>query len=109
MGYFDSEDVLRMGYFDFMGLLKVLQTKGYELRLCAYNRDEIHIQLTDWDRDTGCAFNVKEMVSLSAIEQYKSDPNYVLCNIFLRLMDRLDSRTQGFKRYRESVSNQDDV
>lgn len=109
MGYFDSEDVLAMGCFDFIGLLKILRDKGYELRLYAYNRDEIHIQLTDWDRDTGCAFNIKEIVSLSAIEQYKSGPNYALCNIFLRLMNRLDSRTQGFKRYTESVGNQDDV
>ena len=107
MGYFDSEDVLAMGYFDFIGLLKILRDKGYELRLCAYGRDEIHIQLTDWDRDTGCAFNVKEIVSLSAIEQYKNGPNYALCDIFLRLMERLDSRTQGFKRYKERVKSAD--
>ena len=109
MGYCDSEDVLAMGYFDFIGLLKILRDKGYELRLYAYNRDEIHIQLTDWDRDTGLAFNIKELVSLSAIEQYKSDPNYALCNIVLGLMEQLDSRTQGFRHYTESVSNHDDV
>lgn len=108
MGCFDSEDVMRMGYFDFMGLLRILKGKGYELTLYPGDRDNIHIQLTDWDRDTGCAFKVKEMVSLKAIEQYKSDPNYILCNIFLGLMNRLDSRTQGFKHYTESVGNQDD-
>lgn len=109
MGYFDSEDVMRMGYFDFIGLLRILRAKGYELRLYPGERDTFHIQLTDWDRDTGCAFNVKEIVSLSAIESYKSDPNYVLCNVFLGLMERLDSRAQSFKRYTKSVGNQDDV
>ncbi len=94
--------------FDFAGLLRILKYKGYELILYPGDRDEVHIQLTDWDRDTGCAFNVKEIVSLSAIEQYKSDPNYAICNIVLSLMNRLDSRTQGFKRYTESVGNQDD-
>lgn len=95
--------------FDFAGLLRILKYKGYELILYPGNRDEVHIQLTDWDRDTGCAFNVKEIVSLSAIEQYKGDPNYALCNIVLGLMNRLDSRTQGLKHYTESVSNHDDV
>lgn len=97
-----------MGCFDFTGLLRMLKYKGYELILYPGDRDEVHIQLTDWDRDTGCRFNVKEIVSLGAMEQYKSDPNYVLCNIVLSLMNRLDSRTQGFKRYTESVGNQDD-
>lgn len=96
-----------MGCFDFMGLLRILKYKGYELILYPGDRDEVHIQLTDWDRDTGCAFNVKEIVSLKAIEQYKSDPNYALCNIVLSLMNRLDSRTQGFKRYTESVGDRD--
>lgn len=107
MGYCDSEDVLAMGYFDFVGLLRILREKGYELRLYPGERDEFHIQLTDWDRDTGCAFNINEIVSLSAIEQYKSGPNYALCDIFLRLIERLDSRTQGFKRYKEKVKSAD--
>lgn len=109
MGYFDSEDVMRMGYFDFIGLLRVLKNKGYELTLYPGDRDNVHIQLADWDRDTGCTFKAKDIISLSAIESYKSDPNYTLCNIVLGLMNRLDSRTQGFKRYTESVSNRDDV
>lgn len=108
MGCFDSEDVMRMGCFDFMGLLRILKYKGYELTLYPGNRDEVHIQLTAWDHDTCRAFNVKEIVSLKAIEQYKSGPNYALCNIFLKLIDRLDRRPQGFKRYTESVGNQDD-
>lgn len=95
--------------FDFAGLLRMLKCKGYELILYPGDRDEVRIQLTDRDWDTGRAFNVKEIVSLSAIEQYKSDPNYALCNIVLGLMERLDSRTQGFKRYTESVRNHDDV
>lgn len=107
MGHFDSEDVLAMGHFDFIGLLKILRDKGYELSLYAYNRDEIHIQLTDWDRDTGCAFNVKEIVSLSSIERYKCGPNYALCDIFLKLMERLDSRTKCFKHYKERVESAD--
>ena len=93
--------------FDFAGLLRMLKGKGYELTLYPGDRDNIHIQLTDWDRDTGLAFNVKEIVSLSAIEQYKSGPNYALCDIFLSLMERLDSRTQGFKRYKERVKSAD--
>lgn len=96
------------GHFDFVGLLKMLRDKGYELTLYPGGKDLIHIRLTDWDRDTGCALNVKEIVSLSAIEQYKSDPNYALCNIVLVLMSQLDSRTQGFKRYTESVGDQDE-
>lgn len=94
--------------FDFVGLLKILKYKGYELTLYPGEKDLVHIQLTDWDRDTGCALRVKEIVSLSAIEQYKSDPNYALCNIVLGLMSQLDSRTQGFKRYTESVGDQDE-
>lgn len=97
-----------MGYFDFIGLLRILKNKGYELTLYPGDRDNIHIQLTDRDRDTGRAFNVKEVVSLSAIEQYKASPSYVLCKVFLGLMERLDSRTKGFKHYTESVGNQDD-
>lgn len=97
-----------MFYFDFAGLLRLLKCKGYELILYPGDRDKVHIQLTDWDRDTGCAFNVKEIVSLSAIEQYKSDPNYALCNIVLGLMERLDSRTECFDRYRKSVGDSDD-
>lgn len=107
MGHFDSEDVLAMGHFDFIGLLKILRDKGYELSLYAYNRDEIHIQLTDWDRDTGCAFNVKEIVSLSSIERYKCGPNYALCDIFLRLMEQLDGRAQSFTRHAERVELSD--
>lgn len=94
--------------FDFAGLLRVLKCKGYELILYPGDGDKVHIQLTDWDRDTGCAFNVKEIVSLSAIESYKSDPNYALCNIVLGLMERLDSRAQSFRRYTESVGDQDE-
>ena len=94
--------------FDFAGLLRMLKCKGYELILYPGDRDEVHIQLTDRDWDTGRTFNVKEIVSLSAIEQYKSDPNYVLCQVFLGLIERLDSRTQGFKRYAESVGNPND-
>lgn len=94
--------------FDFAGLLRMLKCKGYELILYPGDRDKVHIQLTDWDRDTGRTFNVKEIVSLSAIEQYKSDPNYALCNIVLGLMERLDSRTECFDRYRKSVGDSDD-
>lgn len=49
-----------MGYFDFIGLLRMLRAKGYELSLYPGERDTFHIQLTDWDRDTGHAFNVKK-------------------------------------------------
>lgn len=108
MGCFDSEDVMRMVYFDFMGLLRILKGKGYELSLYPGERDTFNIQLTDRDRDTGRAFNVKEVVSLSAIEQYKASPSYVLCKVFLGLMERLDSRTKGFKRYTESMGNPND-
>ena len=97
-----------MGYFDFVGLLRMLKHKGYELDLYPCDRDEVHIQLTDWDRDTGCAFNVKEIVSLNAIEQYKSDPNYALCDIVIRLMKQLDRRPAAFKHYMESIGYQDD-
>lgn len=94
--------------FDFAGLLRMLKCKGYELILYPGDRDEVHIQLTDRDWDTGCTFNVKEIVSLSSIERYKCGPNYALCNVFLGLMERLDSRTKGFKRYTESMGNPDD-
>ena len=107
MGCFNSEDVMRMGYFDFIGLLRILKNKGYELTLYPGDRDNIHIQLTDWDRDTGCAFKVKEIISLSAIESYKSNPNYTLCNVVLGLMNLLDNRGRGFKRYTESVGDLD--
>lgn len=103
MGCFNSEDVMRMGYFDFMGLLRILKNKGYELTLYPGDRDNVHIQLADWDRDTGCTFKVKDIISLSAIESYKSNPNYTLCNVVLGMMNRLDSRIQGFNRYAENV------
>ena len=93
--------------FDFAGLLRMLKCKGYELILYPGDRDEVHIQLTDRDWDTSRTFNVKEIVSLSAIEQYKSDPNYALCNIVLGLMERLDSRTECFDRYRKRVGDSD--
>ena len=92
-----------MGNFDFIGLLRILREKGYELRLYSGNRDEVHIQLVDCDRDTGCVFNVKEIVSLSSIEQYQCGPNYALCDIFLRLMEQLDGRAQSFTRHAERV------
>ena len=92
-----------MGHFDCIGLLNVLQDKGYELTLYPGEMGYVHIELTDWDRDTGCAFKATEIVSLKAIEQYRSDPNYVLCNVFLGLMNRLDSRAQSFKRYMENT------
>lgn len=107
MGYFDSEEVMAMGYFDFMGLLRILKKKGYELTLYSGNRDEVHIKLTDWDRDTGCAFNVKEVVALRSIEQCQNGPSYALCNVFLKLMEQLDNRVQGFKHYTKSVGDQD--
>lgn len=97
-----------MGCFDFMGLLRILKGKGYELSLYPGERDTFNIQLTDRDRDTGHAFNVKEVVSLSAIEQYKASPSYVLCKVFLGLIERLDSRTKGFKRYTGSMGNPND-
>ena len=97
-----------MGNYDFIGLLRMLQEKGYELCLYPGDRDEFHIQLIHWNWETGRRLNVKEIVSLSAIEQYKGDPNYALCHIVLGLMERLDSRAQGFKHYTESVGNQDD-
>lgn len=97
-----------MDNFDFVGLLRMLQCKGYELCLYPGERDELHIKLTDWDRDTGYAFNVKEVVSLRAIEQYRTDPTYVLYNILSGLMKRLNSRTEGFRHYAESIGNSDD-
>lgn len=84
-----------MGNFDFIGLLRILREKGYELCLYPGSRDEFHIQLTDWDRDTGCAFNVKALVSLSSIERYQCGPDYALCDIFLGLMEQLDRRRVG--------------
>lgn len=39
--------------FDFAGLLRMLKCKGYELILYPGDRDEVHIQLTDRDWDTG--------------------------------------------------------
>lgn len=41
-----------MVYFDFVGLLRMLKHKGYELLF----------QLTAWNHDTCRAFNVKEIV-----------------------------------------------
>lgn len=108
IGYFDSEDVMSMGYFDFVGLLRMLKHKGYELALYPDDMDNVHIQLTDWDHDACRAFNAKEIVPLKAIEQYKSDPNYALCDIVIRLMNQLDRRPQAFKHYTERVGNQDD-
>ena len=84
-----------MDNFDFMDLLEVLRKKGYELRLYPGEGDEFHIQLTDWDRDTGCTFNVKALVSLSTIERYQCGPDYALCDIFLGLMEQLDRRRVG--------------
>lgn len=97
-----------MVVFDFVGLLKILKDKGYELTLYPGDRDNIHIQLTAWDHDTCRAFNVKEIVSLKAIEQYKSDPNYALCDIVIGLMNQLDRRLPAFKHYTESVGDQDE-
>lgn len=97
-----------MVYFDFVGLLRMLKHKGYELALYPDDRDNVHIQLTAWDHDACRAFNVKEIVSLKDIEQYKSDANYALCHIVLGLMEQLDRRPAAFKHYTESVGNQDD-
>lgn len=49
-----------MGCFDFDWLLRMLKYKGYELILYPSDGDEVHIQLMDLDRDTGCAVNVKK-------------------------------------------------
>lgn len=49
-----------MGCFDFDRLLRMLKYKGYELILYPSDVDEVNIQLMDWDRDTGCAVNVKK-------------------------------------------------
>ena len=108
MGYFDSEDVMAMGYFDFIGLLKILRDKGYELTLYSVERDKFYIRLTNWDWKTGRRFKVEEVVSLRSIEQCQNGSSYTLCNIFLGLLERLDSQTQGFKRYAESVELPDD-
>lgn len=108
MGCFNSEDVMRIGHFDFMGLLRILKDKGYELTLYPGDRYNIHIQLTAWDHDTCRAFNAKELVSLKAIEQYKSNPNYVLSNIVLGLIEQLDRRKTAFNHYTESVGDQNE-
>lgn len=97
-----------MGCFDFIGLLRILKEKGYELCLHSDDRGNVHIQLTALDHDVCRAFNVKEIVSLKAIEQHKSDPNCTLCDIFLDLMEQLDRRSPAFKHYTEIVGNQDD-
>lgn len=107
MGCFNSEDVMRMGYFDFIGFLKILRDKKYELRLYPGERDEFHIRLTNWDWKTGRRFNAEEVVSLSSIEQCQNGPSYALCNVFLKLMEQLDNRVQGFKHYTKSVGDQD--
>ena len=104
MGYMD---VMAMGYFDFVGLIRILRDKGYELSLYFGERDDIHIQLTCRDLDTIRTFNVKKIVSLNAIEQYKNGPNYALCNIFLGLMEQLDRRKPAFNHYMESIGDQD--
>ena len=97
-----------MGCFDFVGLLRMLKHKGYELALYPDDMDNVHIQPTAWDHDACHVFNVKEIVSLNAIEQYKSDPNYALCDIVIRLMKQLDRRPAAFKHYMESIGYQDD-
>lgn len=97
-----------MDCFDFMGLLRMLKEKGYELCLHPGERDEFHIRLIHWDWETGRRLNANEVVSLSAIEQYKSDPNYALCKVFLGLMERLDSRVKCFDRYEKAMVNSDD-
>ena len=96
-----------MIYFDFAGLLRLLKYKGYELNLYPGDKDNVHIQLKAWDHDACRAFGVSEIVSLKAIEQYKSDPNYALCDIIIRLMNQLDRRPAAFKHYTESVGNPD--
>lgn len=103
MGYFNSKDIMMMGYFDFVGLMRILRDKGYELRLYFGERDDIHIQLTHHDSETARKHNVKEVVSLRSIEQCQNGPSYALCNIFIGLMERLDRQAQDFKRYVESV------
>lgn len=99
---------MNVSNFCFMDFLKMLQNKGYELRLYPGERDKFHIQLTDWDRDTGCVFNVKEVVALSSIEQCRSGPDYALANVFLRLMERLDSQAECFDRYKKGVGDSND-
>lgn len=84
-----------MGCFDFMGLLRILKEKGYELCLHPGERDEFHIQLTHWDWETYRRFNVKKIVSLDAIEQYQSGPDCALVNVFLGMMEQLDRRRVG--------------
>ena len=96
-----------MENFDFIGLLRLLQVKGYELRLYPGERDEFHIQLTHFDWETGRRFNVKEVVILSHIEQYMCGPNRVLCTIVLHLMEQLDGYTQAFNRHAERVELSD--
>lgn len=107
MGCFDSEDVIAMGYFDFIGFLKILRDKKYELRLYPEKGDEFHIRLTNWDWKTGRRFNVEAVVSLSSMEKCQNGPSYALCNIFIELMERLDNETQGFKRYTENIGDRD--
>lgn len=99
---------MRIVYFDFVSLLRMLKHKGYELLLYPGDRDNVHIQLTAWDHDTCRAFNVKEIVSLKAIEQYKSEPNCALCDIVIGLMNQLDRRQPAFKHYTENMGNPDD-
>lgn len=107
MGYFNSEDIMMMGYFDFIGLLKILQKKGYELSIYPGKRDELHIQLTYFDWETERRFNVKEIISLNHIEQYRSGPYYALCDTFIRLMNELDINVQAFNRHAERVELRD--
>ena len=92
-----------MGNFDFIGLLIILREKGYELRLYPGERDEIHIQLTHFDWETGRRFNVKEIISLNHIEQYRSGPDCALCDTFIRLMEQLDIHVQAFNRHTERI------
>lgn len=94
--------------FDFARLLRILNDKGYVLTLYPDDRNNIHIKLTYLDNIARRAFNVKEIVSLNDIEQYKFNHNCALCNIVLGLINRLDSQTQGFRRYTESVGDQDE-
>ena len=108
MGGFDSEDVMSIGYFDFVGWLRMLKHKGQELALYPDDIDNVHIQLTTLDHDECRAFNAKEIVSLKAIEKYKRDHNCALCDIVIRLMNQLDRQPPAFKHYTERVGNQDD-
>lgn len=79
-----------MDNFDFIGLLRILREKGYELRLYPGERDEFHILLTHLDWDTWRRLDAKCIINLNFIKSCDVSPNVALSNIIESLLAKLD-------------------